>query len=182
MLLILDIDETLVHATEAPLDIPHDFSFSRYFVYKRPHLDEFIDFCMDRFDVALWTSSTAGYAAIMADELFKNKHLQFVWSRKRCTQRINNEDKCYIWLKKLSKVKKLGFRLEKILVVDDSPEKHEKNYGNLIQVRPFTGNLADTELLVLMQYLDDLKYAENVRHIEKRLWQNTYLCPTRTHP
>lgn len=175
MLLILDIDETLVHATKVPLNIPYDFSLANYFVYKRPYVDDFIDFCMDRFDVALWTSSTAGYATIMADELFKNKKLHFVWSRKRCTQRINNEDKCYIWFKKLSKVKKLGFGLEKVLVVDDSPEKHEKNYGNLIQVRPFTGNPADTELLLLMQYLDDLRHAENVLSIEKRFWHSAYI-------
>lgn len=35
-LLILDIDETLIHATEKQLELEHDFETQWYFVYKRP--------------------------------------------------------------------------------------------------------------------------------------------------
>ena len=43
-LLILDIDETLVHATEEDLGRACDFETDWYVVYKRPHVDEFLDF------------------------------------------------------------------------------------------------------------------------------------------
>ena len=35
-LLILDLDETLIHATPVPLAMPANFQFDRYHVYKRP--------------------------------------------------------------------------------------------------------------------------------------------------
>ena len=42
MLLILDIDETLVFATEGEIDHSSDFHFSKFSVRKRPFLDEFL--------------------------------------------------------------------------------------------------------------------------------------------
>ncbi len=41
-LLILDLDETLIHATENELNFSADFRFDRYFIYKRPYLDQFL--------------------------------------------------------------------------------------------------------------------------------------------
>ena len=62
-LLILDIDETLVHATERPLEVRHDFLVGPYFVYKRPHLDGFLSGAAKLFRVAVWSSSSDGYIA-----------------------------------------------------------------------------------------------------------------------
>lgn len=39
-LLILDLDETLIHATEQP-EREADFQIFHYHVYKRPYLEEF---------------------------------------------------------------------------------------------------------------------------------------------
>ena len=55
-LLILDIDETLIHATEKPLDYQWHFKTDLYFVYCRPHLNCFIDFCNKNFKIAIWTT------------------------------------------------------------------------------------------------------------------------------
>lgn len=41
-LLILDLDETLIFATEQDLGKASDFQFDRYSVFKRPHLDRFL--------------------------------------------------------------------------------------------------------------------------------------------
>lgn len=41
-LLILDLDETLIYATQNELNIPYDFKFDKYFVYERPHLKQFL--------------------------------------------------------------------------------------------------------------------------------------------
>ncbi len=45
-LLVLDLDETLVYATEQALDYPHHSSVGKYLVYDRPHVGEFLDFCL----------------------------------------------------------------------------------------------------------------------------------------
>jgi len=57
-------------------------------------------------------------------------------------------------------------------VVDDSARKHERNYGNLVTVRPFEGDPADDELVHLERYLLALADVPNVRAIEKRGWRN----------
>jgi RNA polymerase II subunit A small phosphatase-like protein len=57
-LLILDIDETLIYATEASLPRQADFLVGQYHIYKRPFLNVFLKNCLDWFEIAVWTSST----------------------------------------------------------------------------------------------------------------------------
>ncbi len=81
----------------------------------------------------------------------------------------------YANLKDLKKVKKKGYNLNQILVIDDTPKKLSRNYGNHIKIKPFVGDPNDQELLLLEKYLITLKSAPNVRTIEKRGWQNTII-------
>lgn len=77
----------------------------------------------------------------------------------------------YYFLKQLKKVTKLGWSLERMLIVDDSPEKCRKNYGNAIYALPFEGDADDNELELLSHYLASLSSIKNVRKIEKRFWR-----------
>ena len=77
----------------------------------------------------------------------------------------------YRGLKCLKKVKRLGWRLESVVAVDDSPWKHVRDYGNLVTVSEFLGDPADDELPRLAAYLDTLRDVPNVRAIEKRRWR-----------
>jgi len=56
-LLTLDLDETVVFATEQKLAREEDFRVAQYFVYKRPGLDRFVTFVFEHFKVAVWTAS-----------------------------------------------------------------------------------------------------------------------------
>jgi carboxy-terminal domain RNA polymerase II polypeptide A small phosphatase len=76
-----------------------------------------------------------------------------------------------VYEKRLDKLKKKGFRLEQILIIDDSPEKARANYGNAIHIKEFTGDPNDCELRYLYDYLLTLKTVQNVRTIEKRGWR-----------
>jgi RNA polymerase II subunit A small phosphatase-like protein len=62
------------------------------------------------------------------------------------------------------------------LIVDDSPEKVERNYGNAIYVRPFFGAADDSEFRDLGIYLKSVSQLANVRCIEKRNWRAAVLC------
>jgi RNA polymerase II subunit A small phosphatase-like protein len=53
ILLILDLDETLIYATEVPLDRPADFVVYDYHVYCRPGLAEFLQACARHFELAV---------------------------------------------------------------------------------------------------------------------------------
>src|SRR5687768_16223889 len=61
-LLILDLDETLIHATQTPLERPAEFRVGPYAVYRRPHLELFLAQCLGWFEVAVWSSSSPLYA------------------------------------------------------------------------------------------------------------------------
>ena len=171
-LLILDLDETLVFATEQKLSRIEDFRVGSYFVYQRPDLNHFVEFVFDYFKVAVWTSSGSGYANNVVKAIFENpEKLQFVWTRNRCTRRFDPDSGEDHWIKDLKKVRRLGFSLESIVVIDDSPEKLERQYGNTIYVTPFMGDALDQELCKLQTYLLWLKDVPNVRLIEKRNWR-----------
>jgi RNA polymerase II subunit A small phosphatase-like protein len=97
--------------------------------------------------------------------------LKFVWSRDRCTQCLDSELLDYYWLKDLKKVKRLGYPLERVLMIDDSSEKLQRQYGNHLRVRPFVGGTDDTELRDVLPFLETLRASENLRAVEKRFWR-----------
>ncbi len=170
-LLILDLDETLIHATEAP-SRPPDFLVGQYSVSIRPGVPAFLELCHQHFRVAVWTSSTETYAAAVVEHIFGPGYpLEFVWSRQRCSRAYNPELQSHELVKDLAKVRKRGFDLSQVLVVDDTPSMLARNYGNLVRVVPYRGEIDDRELELLWPYLLELKEAPNVRAIEKRGWR-----------
>lgn len=177
-LLVLDLDETLVHAVEGCLDRDPDFKVGRYAVYRRPGLEAFLHAVSSHFDLAVWTSSTHLYAAAVVAAIFPpGIDLKFVWARERCTMRFDPEQHDYEWAKNLGKVKRRGYRLEQVLIVDDTPAKLARHYGNLVRVKPFFGDQADRELFQLGEYLPTLAESPNVRKIEKRFWRKSASGP-----
>jgi TFIIF-interacting CTD phosphatase-like protein len=171
-LLILDLDETLLFATEEPLDIQEDFMVGEYFIYFRPYLKRFIDYCAGNFEVAIWTSSTESYAEEVCRQLFPAPSpISFLWARKRCTRCFDYEIGEQYWVKDLKKVHRKGYALKQIIVVDDTASKLKRNYGNLICIKEFLGDPNDKELHLLESYLELLNQEPDIRKIEKRSWR-----------
>lgn len=174
-LLILDLDETLIRAVEEPLVYQADFRAGNYHVYKRPYLDQFLSFCQESFRVGVWTTAGSDFAQIVVDNIFPNDFpLEFSWSRTRCTKAYDTERMQPYYIKNLAKLKRKGYQLEKMIMVDDTPQKLEKNYGNLVRVSEWVGDRTDKELLWLREYLAELDKVENIRTVEKRGWQTRY--------
>lgn len=189
-LLILDMDETLLH-TETSRDkeyLPegsYDFKFplssdgwaddtTWFFTIKRPFLDEFMKYAFDNFKVAIWTAGSSDYAteAIKGCGIDTNK-LEFFWTRERCTMKYDYESGQNYGVKNLDKVhKSLGWDLDKVLIVDDVSKTAMNNYGNLIYIKEFFNQRRDTELLKLTNYLEKIKDEPNFRNMEKRGWSN----------
>ena len=175
MLLILNIDETLIFASEGAIDHSSDFQFSNFSVWKRPFLDEFLQHCFARFSVAIWTSSTGDYAQEIVDNILnRDQELEFLWARERCTARYISEMGEFEYLKDLKKIKRKGYDLNQTIMVENTPGKLTRNYGNLVRLDDFAGNQNDRELKRLQNYLDDLVQVPNIRTVEKRGWQSRY--------
>ncbi|HEX2629843.1 MAG TPA: HAD family hydrolase [Chitinophagaceae bacterium] len=171
-LLILDLDETLIHSTESRLAHAEDILFDQYFVYKRPFLDQFLIDISQHYVIGIWSSAGDMYVQTIAEKIKPQEiDYAFVWGRSRCTFKRDMERDFYEYEKKLSKLKSKGYSLESMLIVDDTREKARSNYGNAIYIREFTGNREDVELQHLFTYLVSLKEVPNFRTIEKRGWR-----------
>ena len=188
-LLILDLDETLIHASAVELDRPADFRVFSYHVYRRPGLDEFLQACSELYELAVWSSASDDYVSKVVEQIFPDHiDLHFVWGRSRATYRRSIADEWpivsydpdhYHFIKQLKKVKRLGWKLERTLIVDDTPAKCIKNFGNAIYIREFEGALDDGELSLLSEYLSNISHRSNFRRFEKRMWRSETLEATK---
>ena len=182
-LLILDIDETLIFATKDRLDYEEDSKVFDYFVYLRPMLKYFLDEVKTSFRLAIWSSASDDYVEkIIENTILKEYKFEFVWGRSKATYRRNfeldemrtygNSLDHYHYVKSLKKVRKLGFQINRILIIDDSPHKSMLNFGNAIYPKPFEGQQSDQELFKLAKYLLKIKDHPNYRALEKRGWRD----------
>lgn len=171
-LLILDLDETLIYATNRDQGISHDFVIGPWRVCKRPFVDQFFEAVRLNYRLAIWSTATGDYISAILDQIVPaSVTLEFQWDRTRCVQCYDPERLDQYWIKDLRKVKRLGYNLDRVLIVDDSPGKVSRNYGNAIYITPYTGNLADGELYCLAKYLVAVADTPNFRRIEKRGWR-----------
>lgn len=190
ILLVLDLDETLIHASDTRLDRAEDFRLFDYFIYVRPHLERFLTECAAHFRLAVWSSASDDYVAELVQRIFPRQLTpEFVWGRSRCTFSLDRAQvrefgyldpgSHYNYVKKLHKLKRKGYRLERTLIVDDTPSKCVHNYGNAIYVKEYNGEADDQELPALSRYLATLADAVNVRTLEKRHWRSSSAAQTR---
>ena len=141
ILLILDLDETLIYGTEEPLQREADFVVGPYAVYRRPYLAGFLTCCSRCFRLAVWSTATDEYVRPVVERIMPvGIELAFVWSRGRCVRRYDHEQFEDYHVKDLKKVKRLGYRLERVLIADDTPRKVHRHYGNAVYVPPFLGD------------------------------------------
>lgn len=176
-LVVLDIDETLLHASRRSIGRAEDGMIRRKFAYRRPHCAGFLEFCLSRFPaVGVWTSSSGKYASEAVDLLLgaDRERLAFVWTRDRCIRRRRGSGtgRKITWIKDLGKLERRGHSLGKVIVIDDSPEKLQRQNGNLVQVSPYFGDRSDDELAALQAYLELLGEEEDVRSVDKRDWRS----------
>lgn len=174
LLVILDLDETLIHAKEKGLirGLPVDFYAGPFPVYKRPDVDLFIQQLFLQYKVAVWTSASPLYAREVVNNLFgKYKdRLEFVWDSTRCTWGYDPYWQRRRSYKKLYKVRRKGYNIERVIAIDDTPSKWAHSYGNLVRVPEWEGEQDDTILYRLLPYLQWLNMHSNVRAVEKRGW------------
>ncbi|CAG7580406.1 MAG: putative phosphatase [uncultured marine phage] len=183
-LLILDLDETLIHSVDVRRETPSFDHMKRAFrilngkvlTVKRPHLDVFLEYAFKNFNVGVWTAAGEQYATEILDNIgIDIDKLEFFYSEKNCTPKYHysnyGREADIVYFKHLNKLKKKGYDLNRTLMVDDKPVGLKNNYGNLIPIKPYFGQ-EDDQLLRLIDYLDVIRFRDNFRRIEKRGWSN----------
>lgn len=190
--IILDIDETLVHAfTERdeieklkksdiwnhnPLLRARTFTVYggkglRWWVVKRPNLDEFIDMCFAKFDqVIVWTAGCREYANDIVQHVFSG-HPQphYVFCHDHCAQK----DEPDLLHKPILSLRKYGVKidLERTFLVDDRPRNFLENENNGIKIHAYSPETClkklqsdrDRSLTTLMKWMDSPNFKPHIR-------------------
>lgn len=176
MILIIDIDETLIHSrkdvSSSSLLIDNDinssdlFNVPSYIVQKRPGLDEFLAKILndDYYEAGIWTAASHDYAHSILNNIIPNKEkLKFVFTREHC-----DELDC----KPLSKVRDLIRDMDRqdgndhmyertihdFLIIDNKKWVTGHDHLNHLEIVDFEGDPIDNELYRLWDYLDRNRY------------------------
>lgn len=155
-LLLLDINGALCHRiTRRLMNKEHDCKYKSYYVYKRPGMDQFIDFCdsqIDVFDVYLYTSIMRHNAQGMVNRLMPNAphYLEKIFDRemnKFVAPKFDNKKKnakgkasrSPDTVRDLAKIWSLlpQYGPENTILVDDDADKCVEYPGNAIIMPPF---------------------------------------------
>ena len=174
-LLVLDLDETLIHTVSTDEQLPRApdklFYFNgqgrSYPVYKRPGVERFLMSVASQFEVAVWTAGTRNYAEPILNWLDPYGFITTRLYRDSCTEL---EDGSYV--KDLSKLNRL---LSEIIIVDNNPYSFEFQPDNGIQCSDFYFDECDTELIRIRQFLNIIKDVQDTRTVVPQFqnWAST---------
>ncbi|XP_027349192.1 uncharacterized protein LOC113860861 [Abrus precatorius] len=117
-----------------------DHYYRSYLVFKRPFSEEFMKFCLERFEVGIWSSAIGHNIDITLDYAIGalKKKMLFVWDQRRCTdtgfKSLEKSNKP-LFFKELKKVFDNGtkggpYSASNTLLIDDKPYKAFLNPPN----------------------------------------------------
>ncbi|CAL4895081.1 unnamed protein product [Urochloa decumbens] len=161
IVLVLDLDETLIHSKLQPCD-DFDFTLQVFFnmedhtvyVRQRPHLEMFLHRVAQMFEVVVFTASESVYAEPLLDKLDPDRKLiSHRFYRESCT--FSNGS----YTKDLTI---FGVDLAKIVIVDNTPQLQ---VDNGIPIKSWFDDPSDVELMELLPFLATLVDAKDVRPI-----------------
>jgi len=132
----------------------------RFYVYKRPHVDYFLNIVSQWFDLVVFTASMEIYGAAVADKLDNNRGiLNRRYYRQHCTFEIGS------YTKDLSAICSDS---SKIFILDNSPGAYRSFPDNAIPIKSWFSDSSDTALLNLLPFLDALRFCGDVRSVLSR--------------
>jgi len=174
--IILDLDQTLISAE--PYD-KYDFKKNSnkakmfdftdmngyYIVFHRPHLQGFLDFVFENFNVSIWTAATKSYALYIINNIIlkdhKERKIDWVFFSYHCgiSEKKKGGTKN---LKSLWSVFKLkNYNEKNTIIIDDYEAVYETQKDNCVFAKPFKfmekDSYKDEFLLELEPLLDEMK-------------------------
>lgn len=172
MILIIDIDETLVHSVkkiskqslieDKELDPGDVFTVFEYTVQKRPGLDAFLSSILndDYYDVGIWSAGSFDYVHAIVNHIIPDKkNLRFIMTANDCNEmRDKPLTKVRQILEKESNDHLLSRTVHDFLIIDDRDGVTGHNELNHLKILEFEGDTDDEELSRLWTFLDKNRY------------------------
>ena len=138
---MLDLDETLVHATGDSNDLQDCV------VNVRPTAKEFIEEMDKHYELVIFTAGTKDYA---------DYALKFVDPEGKIVHRLYREHAIQKGATFVKDISKLGRDLKKVIIIDNVVENFQLQSDNGIFIDSWEGNVNDTSLKDLMPILKQI--------------------------
>ncbi len=169
---VLDLDETLVHAQYKNIKCENIIPFCQFDecdIYKRPHVDTFLDTVFTKYNVYIWTAACKSYANFVLENLLKPNQIpvrvltrhDVMYRREQIGLYYSSEDTI-----KIKALGKLKCNLARTVLIDDTKSCFLLDRQNGIQIREFNNpelQLDDNELITMLHKLDGLSDIDDVR-------------------
>lgn len=163
-LLVIDLDETLVHSSSSPnsyhpqtdfvLPIDVDGRVCNIYVKTRPFVTEFLRCVGSLFEVVIFTASLEKYAAPLIQRLDpEGRYCHHQLYREHCTF----SEGCYV-----KDLTLLGRPLSKVAIIDNSPAAYLYQPRNAIPCTTWFDDITDRELQQFLPFLQLLSAADDV--------------------
>ncbi len=179
--IILDLDNTIINALtdsdrkKLPAEFANQFKYFDFIpffrIYGRPHLEEFLDYLFEHFNVAVMTAAEKDYALAIVDNFILTKperKLEFVFFR----YQVDLSREIYGGMKDLRIVWEMfnmkGFHSYNTIIIDDLDLVYNSNPYNTLRIpgffvvdedtaEPNFNSINDKELLNIMNELEFIK-------------------------
>lgn len=167
-LLILDLDETLLHSTTEPPPGGHDFDDGAYFTRVRPHLREFLELVEPHYRLGIFTAAGLYYALDMLKGIRRTTRypLDFdafhahLFDYRHCDKTQTPEGERVT--KDLRHFLDNGYQPHRVIALDDKPEVYERHPRNVLAAPAWTGDPNDTFLRDIAPLLVELSAADDL--------------------
>ena len=169
---ILDLDQTLIDAKstkeyKADKKIEKKFEYTNmddvFIVFHRPHLQEFLTFLFDNFNVSIWTAASKDYALFIIDKIIlkniakrKIDYIFFLYHGDISIKLTNNSKNLNLLY---NQFKLDNYNKDNTIIIDDYDEVCDTQPENCIQVKEFyiESGKDDTQLKDLIPILTNMK-------------------------
>lgn len=168
-LLVLDLDETLVHCSSPLQDGQDRLTFQsagasvEMGISLRPFVREFLSKACKLYEVVVFTSAVADYANAVLDFVDREGTVHHRLYRQHCV--VVNGCVC----KDLSMF--TGVELKDILICDNLLTSFCLQLDNGVPIKTWTGDKDDKELVYLMDYLAKLATVADVREANRQIFR-----------
>jgi Dullard-like phosphatase family protein len=161
--LVLDLDETLVHAQfkltehcDLRLDVVLDRFPAVFYVAKRPYLDVFLRTAALWYNLVIYTASLQKYADPLISNIDPDGFVKQRLFRSNCIKQSGN------FIKDISIVEP---DLRNAVIIDNSPVAYSMQDANAIPISAWYDDQADEELLNLLPLLHAVAFLHDVRSL-----------------
>jgi TFIIF-interacting CTD phosphatase-like protein len=170
--IILDLDQTLIDAKstdEYKTDKKKEEEYEHtnmddiFIVFHRPHLQEFLDYLFENFNVSVWTAASKDYALFIIEKIIlrgiDKRQLDYIFFiyHGEVSRKLTNNTKNLSML--YNQFKLTNYNKNNTLIIDDYDEVYNTQPQNCIRVSEFfiENKKKDTQLLDLIPKLKDIK-------------------------